>query len=88
MKHYLFNSAFTPIKEYDVFDKEVIKKDIIETLTNNPNELITHCKDYSEREKKIFAGKNIINVYEINPKTKKPSLVVTLNNKDYYKELK
>lgn len=76
------------IQTFEVFDKELIKKSIIDHLTANPSDFLEHLKDMSTKDQKKFYGKTeIINFYELNPKTKVPSRIVIRNGKQYYNPL-
>lgn len=88
LQHSLFshNEDMT-IKWFDKFDREAIKKAIIEHLTANPTDTLEHCREYNKHEIKRFYGKEIINFYAVNPKNNKVSLIITRGYKDYFKAL-
>ena len=75
------------IMSFDSFDKELIKKGIIEYLTENPTDVVEHCREYSQRDLKKDAGYEILNFYTVNPKNNRVSLIITKGNKDFYKQL-
>ena len=88
MKHNLFSqNSDMPVKWYDKFDREQIKSDIIEHLGKNPSDTLEHCKEYSKEDAKKYYGMEIVSFYAVNPKTGKPSKVITRGNKDYFKPL-
>lgn len=88
LKHYLFDENDQMVHEYEVFNAEQIKADIIAYLEKNPQGMLTHEKDYTPSLQKKYYGKDVLNTYENNPKTGQPSKVVTKGSKDYYKPLK
>jgi len=75
------------IAYFDKFDKEKIKKAIIEHLTQNPEDTIEHCKSYNAKDARKYYGYEILNFYATSPKTKKPAKIVTKGNKEYYQTL-
>lgn len=88
MAHYLFsqdNDTF--IANFDKFDRNAIKNKIIEYLKAWPLDTIEHCKDYSKNDLKRFSGYNILNLYGVNPKNKKVSLIITRGGKQYYRSI-
>ena len=88
-KHLLFSQDNdNVIKWFDKFDKESIKSTIVEHLTQNPNDVLEHCKEYSKSDLRKWAGFEIINFYGVNPETKEISKILTKGNKDYYIKLK
>ena len=88
MKHALFSqNSDLHVKWYDKFDREQIKTDIIDHLGKNPTDTLEHCKEYNKTDLKRFSGMEIISFYAVNPKTGKPSKVITRHNKDYFKAL-
>ena len=80
-EYYLVNADGETVKTYNSFDKEAIKKDIIAVLTEDSDELIT-----LEAQGKDF--NDTLGIYEVNPKSGRPSLVITKGNKTVYKPLK
>ena len=90
LQHSLFsqNQEMT-IAFFDKYDKENIKKSIINHLTENPSDTLEHCKEWSgENAYKNNLGSEILNFYSVNPKNNKPSLIITKGNNEYYKSLK
>jgi hypothetical protein len=88
MKHLLFSQNDDIIIDwFDKYDKKVILMTIVDFLTNNPTVVVEHCKEYSKNDLKRYSGYNIINLYGINPKTNKPSLIINKNGKKYYRTL-
>lgn len=72
---------------FDKFNKEDIKKAIIKHLKDNPTDVVEHCKEYSKGDLKRYMGTEIINLYRVNPKSKKVSLIITKGNKEYFKSI-
>lgn len=72
---------------FEKFDKNSIKKAIIEHLTAHPEDTVEHCREYSKQDTKRFYGNEIINLYEINPKNGQPSKVVENNSRKKYLKL-
>lgn len=88
MAHLIYSQLEeTPIKFFDKFDKEVIRTEIIKHLSNNPTDVVELCKEFSKKDLKRYVGYDIISVYGINPKNGQPSLIITKNNREYYKSL-
>jgi len=86
--HLLFSQAQDQIiMSFDSFDKELIKKGIIEYLTKNPTDIVEHCREYSQRDLQKYAGYEILNFYTVNPKNNRVSLIITKGNKEFYKQL-
>jgi len=75
------------IAYFDKFDKSAIKQAIVNHLTKHPTDTVEHCKEYSKADIKRFYGSEIINLYEVNPKNNKPSLVIYKGTKQYFKTL-
>lgn len=72
------------VASFPEFDKEGITKAIIKQLTLDPTDTVTHEKTSTDKR---YYGNDIINFYEVNPKSGKPSLVITKGNKQIYKPL-
>jgi hypothetical protein len=88
MNHYLFShDQDMLVASFDKFDRTTIKNEIINHLRVNPNDTIEHCKDYTKSELKRFVGYNILNLYRINPKNNKVSIIITRGNKEYYRTI-
>ena len=88
MAHYLFSQDQDMIvATFDKFDREQIKKEIIEYLKVCPLDTVEHCRDFTKTELKRFYGYQILNVYRVNPKNKKVSLIVTRGKKEYYRSI-
>lgn len=88
MKHSLFSqNQDMPVKWYDKFDKQAIKTDIIALLSNDPTDVIEHCKEFSKADQRKYVGQEILNFYEINPKSKQPSKIVIVGDRKLYKPL-
>lgn len=76
MNHYLFNEHCDIVQTFAEFDKEAIRQGIVKYLTENPEGMVTHEKDFSKQDAKKYAGCEVLNVYQCNPKTGKPSKVI------------
>jgi len=87
MKHYLFNNNCKLVREFETFDSELIKSEIVNYLTLNPTDGLTHEKDFSEDDRKIYAGHKVVDIYEVNPKNKKVSLCILKGNKTVYRSI-
>lgn len=88
LKHLLFSQdQDMTIRWFETFNKEVIKQAIIMHLTDNPKDVIEHCREFSKAELKRFAGYNIIDFYGVNPKNGNISKIFTRGNKEYYLKL-
>ena len=88
MAHLIYSQKEeSPIQFFDKFDKEVVRTEIVKHLSNNPTDVVELCKEYSKKDLKRYAGYNIINLYGVNPNNGQPSLIITKNNKEYYKSL-
>ncbi len=72
---------------FDKFDKEEIQEAIIRHLEAFPTDTVEHCKSFPSNDLRQFQGSEIINFYEVNPKTNKVCKVITKGNKEYFKEL-
>lgn len=87
MKHYL-ETDLGVFYESETFSSDEIKAEIIERLKEFPNDLIEHCRDWDNKaQSKKHCGRKTVNLYEVNPKTGNPSLIITKGNKTYYKSL-
>jgi ribosomal protein S15P/S13E len=87
--HYLFSQdEGMMIATFEKFDKELIRKEIVNHLTKNPKDVLEHCKDYPKDNINRFLGYNILSFYQVNPKNNKPSKVYTKGNKEYFLSLK
>jgi hypothetical protein len=72
---------------FDKFDKESIKKAIINHLKKYKDDVLELCKKLSKTDFKKYYGNEILNFYQ-NNKNGIPCLVLTKNNKEYFKPLK
>jgi hypothetical protein len=73
------------VKFFDKFDKGEIKKSIIEHLTQYPNDVLEHCKEYSKNNIKKYYGMEVINFYQNH--NNNPCLVILRGDKKYYRKL-
>lgn len=88
MTHSLYSQNLEmPILFYDKFDKDQMKRDIIKHLQENKSDVIEHCKEYSKKDMNKYYGNEIINFYQINPKTGNPSKVILRGSKEYFQSL-
>ena len=87
LKHYLYDEDDNIIEEYDFYDKNKIKEDIIKYLNENPEGSVSHQKQLSEEDSKKYAGNDVLNFYEVNPKTGDVSLVVSKGSREFYKSI-
>lgn len=88
MQHSLYSeNKEMVIKWFGKFDKEEIKKSIIEYLTENPSDVIEHCKEFNRKDVRSFYGNEILNFYKTNPKNLRVCKVIIKGNKEYLKEL-
>lgn len=89
MQHFLSSDKFEKdICVLGFYDAEKLLKEIKKHLEKYPDDTVTHSREYDEIEKKkYYGGRQIINFYEVNPKTKKPSLCIMKGHKQYYKEI-
>jgi hypothetical protein len=83
MTHYLQSDHGT-FYQSERFDPDTLKAKIVEQLQAHPDDLVTHCKDHTNPK---FAGLEIVDIYEVNPKTGHPSLCVMKGQKVYYRPL-
>lgn len=60
---------------FEKFDKIAIRTAIIERLTAHPTDTIEHCREYSKEDAKKYYGNEILNIYGVNPKNGKPSII-------------
>lgn len=86
MKHYLSNDEDWDVT-FETFSPKEMTTLIIQYLKDNPKEMVIHRKDFPEHLRKKYYGKEIIDMYEVNPKTGEPSKIITKGNKNYYKKL-
>jgi len=88
MKHFIYSADLeTDVISLNEFDKNLLLTTIVNHLSNYPDDMLTHEKEFTPEEKRKYVGRNVINVYEINPKSGKPSLCFTKGNKTFYKDL-
>jgi hypothetical protein len=87
MKHLLFSQdKDMPIQWFDKFDAAEIKGAIIKHLTENPADVLEHCKEYSKEDIKKYYGHEILNFYKCNSGGV-PSKVILKGNKELTKPL-
>lgn len=86
MAHLLFSQEQDqPIKWFEKFDKEEIKTEIKKWLSENPTDTLEHCKEYSKKDLKRYAGYEIINFY--HNFNNKPCLLIVKGGREYFKPL-
>lgn len=66
---------------FEKFNKEDIKKEIIEHLQKFPEDMLQFEKISNDKK---YVGNDILGFYEVNQKNKKVSKVVTKGNRDFY----
>ena len=86
MKHYIKDDENLNV-EFETFNAKEMTNLIINHLKENPSAMVTHEKEFAPHLKKKYYGNEIIDIYEINPKTKEPSKVIIKGNRTYYKTL-
>lgn len=88
LTHSLYSQDLSrPVAFFEKFNKEDIKKEIINHLTKYPEDTLEHCKEYSKSDIKKYYGSEIINFYSVNPKSGKVCKVVLKGNKEFYQPL-
>jgi hypothetical protein len=88
MAHYLFSqNKDWMFDSFSSFNNSDIKKAVINHLRLYPNDVVEYCKDYRICDVQRSYGYEIINLYKINPKTNKVSLIVTRGNKKYFRSI-
>jgi hypothetical protein len=86
IKHYLYSeNEQRHIAVFEYFDKEAIREAIVKHLAKDDTDIIQHEK--TEIEPAKYYGNEVLNIYEANPKTGKPCLVVQKGSKTFYKPL-
>lgn len=86
MKYYLDGEKGT-FKTFDYFDRELIRSAILEHLKSNPDSIVEFSRGYDdEKDNKKYFPK-VIDIYEVNPRSGKPSLIIQKGNKTFYKSL-
>lgn len=89
LKHLLFSQEQDLIIQwFHSFDKEAIKQAIVSHLTDNPTDVLEHCREFSPVDIRKYAGHNILGFYVVNPKNGNISKIITKGNKEYYLKLK
>lgn len=82
MKHYLDGEKGN-FATFETFDKDKIKEAIIKRLTEVPDDLVIHYKDCEDKKQVA----DLVDMYEVNPKNGKPSLIIQKGNRSFYKPL-
>jgi len=86
MNYLLFSQEQNqPIKWFSKFDKEEIKREIINHLKNAKTDVLEFCKEYSKTDLKKCVGYNLIAFYQNNNEV--ASKVILRGNKEYFKRL-
>ena len=76
------------IKQFETFDKLEMLLYIKNYLKENPESTLEFSKDWDSKSlKEKYVGTEVLNVYEINPNNKKPSLCVCKGDKTFYKPI-
>ena len=86
MKHYITDDENLNV-EFETFNAKEMTNLIINHLKANPQAMVTHSKEYVPHLKNKYYGNEVIDVYEVNPKTKEPSKIIIKGNKTFYKTL-
>jgi hypothetical protein len=88
MEHCLFSqNKDVYIKFFESFDRDIIKKSIIDYLSANPDDTLEHCREYSKKELNRYYGYKVINFYVVNPNNGKPSLFYESGGKKRYRAI-
>lgn len=85
LRYFLYEE--TLIQTFEDYNKEVILKAICDYLSTNKDAEITLEKEVPKIRQKRFVGNDILGWYRNNPKSGKPSRVVSIGHKEYHKEL-
>lgn len=72
LQHFLVDEYDNTIATFNTYDSEAIKAGIVAHLTAHPQGCVTHEKTQTDKK---YAGNEMLNYYEINPKNSKPSKV-------------
>jgi cobalamin-dependent methionine synthase I len=73
------------VAEFDKFDKDAIKKAIIDHLTANRGDVLEYHKKYNEAEAKIYAGgSKILDFYQANPVNGRISKAIVRGNREFF----
>ncbi len=68
------------IRFFENFNPEAIKTAIIEHLTENPRDMVEHCKEYSKADTKKYYGMEILNFYKVGKSGKVCKVVMKGSN--------
>lgn len=85
-KHFLYNCHGDKVATFSTFNPFAIKVAIRNYLLANPADEVTHEKELSERDKKIYGGNDVLNFYAMN-KQRVPSKMTFKGGKTYYQPL-
>lgn len=72
------------IKRFDLFDKEAIRTAIIDHLKKNSTDTVEY---YKESKDKRFVGNDLLDFYEVNPKSKEVSKCILKGAKTYFRSI-
>jgi hypothetical protein len=86
MKHYIKDGENLNV-EFETFNAKEMTNLIINHLKANPQAMVKHSKEFAPHLKKKYYGNEVIDIYEVNPKTGEPSKVITKGNITLYKTL-
>ena len=88
LNHFLYSlNQDVNVATFPQFNKQAIKDAIVSHLTSNPTDTVEHSKELSKADAKKYVGHDILNFYEINPKTGEPSKVIQVRDRKYYQPL-
>lgn len=88
MTHSLFShDQDRTICFFEKFDRSIIREEIIKYLKQYPTDTLEHCKEFNKVDVRKYYGNEILNLYKVNPKNKKVSLIVTKGDKEYFKSI-
>lgn len=89
LKHMIFSQNEDRfIQFFEKFDRESIKKVIVDHLSKNPTDTLEHCKEPNKKDLKRFYGYEILDFYTVNPNNKKISKIITKGDKTFYLKLR
>lgn len=72
---------------FEEFNPSIIKAEIILHLKEFPNDTVEHCKEFNKIDVRKYYGNEILNLYRVNPKNNKVSLVITRGDKISFKNI-
>ena len=85
--HYIISDTNGIVFSCVGFKPAELKAAIIKHLKENPKDSVDHCKDFDKKDQRKYYGHELINSYENNPKSGKPSKLIYKGDKTFYKSL-